>query len=108
MGRVHGTVTIDGKPLASGSVVTLPNSGRGARGLITNGEFDLGTSGTTDGAIVGKHKFAVSAQEQQQGGPEGPAGKLLVPERYTNPETSGFTFDVKPGDNNFELKLTTP
>jgi hypothetical protein len=37
--RVRGKVLLDDKPLASGSVATLPQSGRGSKGAIINGEF---------------------------------------------------------------------
>jgi hypothetical protein len=108
LGRVHGTVTLDKKPLASGSIVTLPSAGRGARGVIKDGKFELGTEGDSDGAVIGTHKVAVIAREPSQGsGPEAAAGKLLVPEKYTNPTTSELTIDVKAGDNTATLELTS-
>ena len=109
LGRVHGTVTLDNKPLASGHIVTLPSAGRGARAVIKDGKFELGTDGNNDGALIGTHKVAVIAQEPSQGtGPEAAVGKLLVPEKYTNPTTSLLTIEVKPGDNTATLKLQTP
>jgi hypothetical protein len=97
MGRVHGKVTLDGQPLASGTIVTLPPAGRGATGIIQNGEFDLKTSGK-EGAVPGTHKVSISATEQPQGaGPEAPVGKSLVPDKYSNPDSSGLTIDVKAG-----------
>jgi len=96
--------------LASGALVTLPQSGRGAHGTITDGEFYLSTFGNNDGAVPGTHKVAVIAQEKSQGtGPEAPAGKLLVPEQYTNPDTSKLTIEVKSGETNSPtLKLISP
>jgi hypothetical protein len=106
--QVHGKVTLDGKPLAAGGVATIPSGGRGAGGIIKNGEFKLSTFGKDDGALIGSHKVAVIAREQAQGaGPEAKAGKLLVPERYTNPDTSGLSIEVKSGEVNaptLELK----
>jgi hypothetical protein len=107
VGRVHGTVTLDNKPLASGNIATLPDAGRGAHGVIKDGKFELGTEGDSDGAVIGKHKVAVVAREPSQGtGPEAAPGKLLVPEKYTSPTTSELSIDVKAGDNtpNLELK----
>jgi len=105
-GTVHGTVTLDGQPLASGNIVTLPSSGRGARGVIKNGKFELGTEGDNDGAVIGEHKVAVIAREPTQAtGPEAPAGKLLVPEKYTNPSSCDLKIDVKAGDNTPTLEL---
>src|SRR5215204_2616518 len=98
---VRGKVTLDGKPLPSGNIVTIPTGGRGAVGPIQNGEFELSTFAKKDGALIGTHKVAVSANEPPQGaGPEATAGKLLVPQRYTNPETSGLTIEVKAGEVN--------
>lgn len=105
---VKGKVELDGKPLQSGSVTTSVESGRGALGSITNGQFELSTYGTNDGAILGKHQVAVTAREKGEEGPEAKPGKLLVPERYTNPQTSGLTIEVKDGENTPELKLTSP
>src|SRR5436190_1962139 len=94
-GIVHGKVMLDGKPLTSGTVMTLPPAGRGAAGVIQDGDFDLKTNGK-EGAVAGTHKVGVSANEQPQGaGPEAPAGKSLIPDKYTNPNSSGLTIDVK-------------
>jgi hypothetical protein len=106
---VTGTVTLDGKPLTKGNVLTQPSAGRGANALIQpDGTFTLKTR-DQDGALIGTHKVAVLSHEGGTGsGPEASIGKLLVPERYINPETSGLTIEVKPDDNNVELKLTSP
>ena len=108
--RVKGKVTLDGQPLATGAVVTLPNAGRGSQGKVQNGEFELSTFGNNDGALIGTHRVAVIAQEKAQGsGPEANAGKLLVPERYANPESSGLSIEVKSGETNTPtLELKSP
>ena len=106
LGHVHGTITLDGKPLASGNIVSLPSAGRGARGVIKDGKFELGTDGDNDGAVIGEHKIAVIAREPSQDtGPEAAPGKLLVPEKYTSPTTSELSIDVKAGDNTPTLDL---
>jgi hypothetical protein len=105
---VSGTVMLDGKPLETGAIMTLPEAGRGAQGRIQNGRFQLSTFGTNDGALLGTHKVAVSASEPSRGsGPEAQVGKLLVPQRYTNPDASGLTIDVQRGNNEVELRLST-
>jgi|tagenome__1003787_1003787.scaffolds.fasta_scaffold20728154_1 hypothetical protein len=97
-GRVRGTVRLDGKPLASGNILTLPPAGRGATGVVENGEFQLKT-GASEGIVPGTHKVAISAHEQpQNAGPEAPVGKSLLPEKYSNPDSSGLTIDVKAGE----------
>jgi hypothetical protein len=109
VGQVQGKVTLDGSPLAAGAIATVPDAGRGAHGAIENGVFELGTFGENDGALIGTHKVAVVAYEQaKNAGPESPTGKLLVPQRYTNPETSGLTIEVKAGEvNTPTLNLTS-
>ncbi len=90
--------------------MTLPPSGRGANGVIApDGSFELRTFGRNDGALIGTHKVGVvSYASSGKTGPEAGQGKLLVPERYTNPETSGLTIDVKAGQTNTPtLKLTS-
>ena len=62
-----------------------------------------------DGALIGMHKVGVVAYEHRTKTPRADNGKLLVPKRYTNPETSGLTIEVKSGsDNSPELNLTSP
>jgi hypothetical protein len=112
VGRVHGTVRLDGKPLATGIVRFIPDAGRAANGKIqSDGTYSLGTFSQADGAILGPHKVAIIANEA--GGDDRPAyehvnqkTRALVPERYMAIGTSGLTFEVKPGDNqaDFDLK----
>jgi hypothetical protein len=106
---VQGKVLLDNKPLEAGYIATLPPSGRGAYGTITNGEFVLSTFGNNDGALIATHKVSVVANAPPQGvGAEATPGKSLVPERYTNPETSGLTIEVKAGEvNTPTLNLTS-
>jgi hypothetical protein len=106
---VRGKVLLDDQPLTAGAIMTLPKGGRGAQGAIHNGEFELGTFAKNDGALIGTHQVAIVAYEGGLGrGPEAKLGKLLVPQRYTNPETSGLTIEVEPGENTPTLKLTSP
>jgi hypothetical protein len=107
---VRGKVLLDGKPLTKGMIATMPSAGRGANAKIQpDGSFELRTFGQNDGATVGVHRVAIVAFETPaNAGPESGSGPSLVPKRYTSPETSGLTIDVKPGDNSPELKLTSP
>lgn len=110
LARVQGKVEFDGRPLASGFVITIPQGGRGAKGAIVNGEFELSTFGDKDGALIGTHQAAVVAYENSKAsGPEVNKGKALVPQRYTSPTTSELTIEVKAGEvNTPTLKLTSP
>jgi hypothetical protein len=110
MAPVKGKVLLDGRPLNIGNVGTIPSAGRGAHGDIQpDGTFELYTYSKNDGAMLGKHKVGVVAYDSSgPKGPESPYGKLLVPRRYMNPETSGFTIDVQPGGNDdVVLEMTT-
>jgi len=108
---VQGRVLLNGQPLTTGSVITIPAAGRGAKGFIQpDGSFQLGTYTARDGAIVGPHRTAVVAYDRPaNAGPESGNGKLLVPQRYVNPESSGLNIDVKAGEPNTPtIELTSP
>lgn len=107
---VKGKVLLNGQPLTTGRVITVPEAGRGANGIIQpDGSFELSTYGDRDGAAIGKNKVGIVAYEDTgRHGPEAGYGRLLVPERYANPETSQLTINVKVDQENVvELNLTT-
>jgi len=65
VGKVSGTVTIDGKP-ASGITVSFQPSegGRGSSGTTDqNGNYELIHSPTVKGALVGSHNATIAAGE---------------------------------------------
>ena len=97
--EVSGQVLLDGKPLATGSVITMPEHGRGANGKIDNeGRFALTSGEAGPGASIGLHHVAVVAVEESATfNPEAPR-KSLIPQKYASAETSGLTIDVKPGE----------
>ena len=110
---VDGIVRLDGKPLTSGTVRFVPAAGRAATGTIqSDGTFSLGTYGESDGALIGTHQVAVVSYEAADDGRPAyevrtQTSKSLVPERYAAVGTSGLTFEVKPGQNEANLDLTT-
>jgi len=109
---VSGKVTYKGQPLKFGSVLFQPEVGPTARGAIQpDGTFTLSTDGK-DGAVVGKHRVEIKcATTQDPSAPppnrntEQPAGKSLIPERYTSYGTSGFEVEVKSGMEPVPLDL---
>lgn len=113
LGRVHGTVRLDEKPLTTGTIRFMPEAGRSAAGkLQSDGTYTLGTYGESDGALIGVHKVAIIAYEAAGDGRpayenQGQSSKPLVPKRYMAPGTSGLTFDVKQGDNQADFDLST-
>jgi hypothetical protein len=109
MAPVEGKVLLDGKPLTSGRVSTVPAAGRGANGTVQpDGTFELSTYGKGDGALIGTHGVSVVVRGAGTSGPEGKQGKLLVPERYTSDLTSELTIEVKAdGENHPVLELSS-
>jgi hypothetical protein len=104
---VTGTVTYQGKPLASGRIIFFHTSGHATGAdLAADGAFKLA-------AYQGKNQVAIEcfAPESSNAGSNGRTNmshaKSLVPDRYANYSTSGLTFEVKPGENDkaeFTLK----
>lgn len=106
--RVKGVIVMDGKPVPGGHVSFIPEKGRAANGLVdSSGAFDLTTYSPGDGAIVGKHKVAVFVTDGRPTGGDIDTASLAPP-RYLSAETSGLTFEVKPGEvNTFQLTLSS-
>ncbi|TWT97541.1 hypothetical protein Pla108_16930 [Botrimarina colliarenosi] len=107
---VSGVVTLDGKPVTHGAVIFTPEQGWPAHGeLDSEGRFTLKTYEPGDGAIVGEHQIAVVSMTEDDPSehferPPSKPIKSLVPDRYANSATSGFTFDVKADQSN-EIQL---
>jgi hypothetical protein len=103
---VTGTVTLDGQPLPSGYVTLVTSHGRMSSGTIqADGTFALSTYKHGDGGRVGTHPVIVTPVPPDQA----TSGKRVpVPDRYTKAGTSGWTFEVKPGEDNvLKLEMTT-
>lgn len=113
--RVTGTVTLDGKPLQSGSVIFEPVDGRRlAKGSIrSDGSFVLGTYRQGDGAVPGRHRVAVIAigelpADSRRDPLNPPSGPSLIPVFYSDSSKSGLTFEVKPdGPNVYNAALSS-
>lgn len=108
---VTGTVTYeDGSPVESGNVIgeaTVDGKIVGVQGTIKNGAFSWGGSKEGDGALPGQYKVIVvpvSLSEYQLGQGMTPA----VDGKFGKYETSGLSFEVKPGKNEFHIKVTKP
>lgn len=113
---VEGVVTLDGGPLPAdgqGNVTFSPVDGQGntATGLLdSSGHYRMSTFEPDDGVLPGSYKVTVIWASRGSGDPQ--TGVLkppasMIPERYSNPETSGLTATVAAGDNpavNFDLQ----
>ena len=103
---VSGVVTLDGKPVSSGTVIFTPKQGWPAKGTLdSEGRFTLTTYREGDGAILGLNQIIVFAvteddpNEHFERPPSKPA-RSLIPERYGSQATSGLSHDVKAGETN--------
>ena len=116
---VTGVVTYNGEPLADATVKFLPTDGTGSQSYgKTNekGEYKLQTIlGAADaGTTPGEYKVTVDCVETyetgvtfEENGEEKNETKVrsVIPEKYNNPETSGLTATVNPGDNKIDFAL---
>lgn len=119
LGRVKGTVTLDGKPLAAGTVTFESAGRRPATGKVVAGEIvAVTTYQEGDGAPVGSHAVAVWSSTEAASavianpgeakvGANYMSGKSLIPARYNDPSTSGLTAEIKAGDNTVNLALSS-
>ena len=120
MAPVSGVVTVDGAPVENAAVMFVPEGGgRPATGLTdADGKFSLETLEPGDGALVGNHKVTVTGVKTTgiQATEDGLSGVVdpsqvkeewFVPQKYSKPDTSGLTQEVKRGMEPVELKLSS-
>lgn len=104
---VSGRVVFDdGEPMESGFVLFKPAKGGPSRGVVTDGSYQLSTLGENDGAPAGSYKVAIIPDTPGDYDPD--SGKGFVPkapQQYFSPETSGLTFEVKPGKNQADFTI---
>jgi hypothetical protein len=95
---VRVIVTLDGHPVTKGGVHFIPERGRHAKGKLgPDGTAELFTYNEHDGAIIGKHKIAVIAVEEdpsQTTVDRLPVVKWLIPKRYGSADTSGLECEL--------------
>jgi len=119
-GTIEGTVTLDGKPLASGTITFESPNARPASARIENGRIVGGTTlKEGDGIPLGTHRVAIAANEDaasaevaDPGKAKAPGanymvGKSLIPTAYNNPETSGLTATIVAGNNVLKFELSS-
>ncbi len=96
--RVHGTVTVNGRPLRGGTIVFVPDRQRGNRGDVAqavvgeDGRFELrGKHGM--GAVPGWHRITVAP-------PPDATDLVQRMEKYRYPDQSGLSREIKAGSDN--------
>ena len=103
---VQGSVTYNGKPLASGTIVFYPTEGRSASGEVKDGEIvGVTTFEPKDGVPIGHHKVTIQAWDK-------PATdmytqrKSIVPAKYTDVSQTSLSADIEAGMNELTFDLT--
>jgi len=97
VGRVTGTVTLDGQPLPDALVTFSPMKEGGSSGLgktDSAGAYSLTYSAGVNGAEIGENRVTISTITQ---------GKEIVPMEY-NTQTK-LKAEVKAGPNTFDWPL---
>lgn len=99
--KVSGKVTYDGQPVKVGNVQFLPVAGQTgvqpATGMILeDGSYQM-TSVHGKGVQPGNYQVSVSSMESIDVTETPMPPKYLVPEKYSTPQTSGLTVEVKAG-----------
>lgn len=120
---VSGTVTLDGKPIGDAAVAFVPkDGGRPAFGITdADGNFELTTFASGDGALIGSHSVTVTPTDDESEAPSPDISgaeddslssvaaefkpkkrpkRSQIPDRYSNQDTSGLEFEVQPDKEN--------
>lgn len=115
LGLVKGIVTLDGQPLSGAAIAFLPDSGRTAFGTTDeNGYYELNYIRDTMGCKLGHNKVAITTltdsleDDNELEGDDvqikAKAVKEILPAKYNKKTTLEAV--VKPGENQFDFKLT--
>lgn len=108
---VRGTVTLaDSTPLTKGLVIFerveggAPVSARGS--IQPDGGYELSTDKPGDGVPPGKYRVLINSLDLS----DVPDEKKNLPFdfKYMKFETSGLEYEVKPGPNDYAIKLDRP
>jgi hypothetical protein len=109
LGRVHGLVTLDGKPVPNADVCFIAADGAASFACTdAEGRYRLSypiRKGKGAGALIGKHRVVINTIRPNDGSlPATVVAPIPIPARYNSQST--LTAEVKPGDNeiNFALK----
>ena len=124
LGKVSGTVSYQGQPIVSGTIIFEVAGARPANGKIVDGQIaEVTTHEPNDGVPIGQAKIAVFATSVGDAGgaaTPGDPGTLpspgqnymdagaqsLIPAKYNDPSTSGLKEEIKKGENTITLDLT--
>ena len=111
--KVSGKVTVDGTPLAKGSVRFIPDKTRGNTAgvepvaqIAADGTYTLATNGKS-GAPLGWYKVSLDATEVADSA-RAKQAKLLISPRFHSPETTPLSVEVisSPEAGAYDLKAS--
>lgn len=109
LGKVSGTVTLNGEPLEGATLEFVPeHGGRPSIGLTDDdGNYTMLFRADTPGALIGAHLVRITSQRSQSGGEGGEplvqARPELVPQEYNDQST--LKVMVKEGRNTHDFAL---
>ncbi|UUO04789.1 carboxypeptidase-like regulatory domain-containing protein [Blastopirellula sp. J2-11] len=109
LGKVHGTVTLDGQPLAGAIVAFDPAAGGRTSEATTDaeGHFQLQFAAGAEGALLGEHSIRIHTFQARvltdNGKVQDPGVPEKVPAKY-NDETE-LKRTIERGENNFDFDL---
>jgi hypothetical protein len=118
LGRVEGTVRLDGRPLEDVAVTFLPDAAEGTAGPHSAGKTDAGgryqlrCEDGREGAAVGSHRVIVEdlapyrLPRDDDAPPTARAIKPRVPAAYADPSKTPIRREVKPGEQAIDLELS--
>lgn len=99
LAEVTGVVTLDGKPISGVNVLFQPEAGRAAVGMTDEeGRYELEYLYGVSGCKIGMNTVGFDWP------PDSP-NMVAIPAKHTG--ANAFKFDVKPGDNVFDITMTS-
>lgn len=106
-GKVDGTVTFSGQPVKGGTVYFESKSGGdGGSAPLNAGHFKVAEPLPVGSYVVIVMPIVLTPDEVADGKKPPPSDD--IPEKYRSAQTSDQTFEVKEGQNTFEVKMTPP
>lgn len=107
-----GLVTIDGKPLTTGTVQFVAAEGANlpsAVGVIgPDGRYSAKANQSVQGLAPGKYVVTVVSWSKEPDSAANVVGVSAIPEKYNDPTTSGFVVTVEKGKTaTFDVKMVS-
>ncbi len=101
--QVSGRVTLNGRPVANANIRFHGQN----LGLIGNAKTDQAgnyhvRSNNTPGLVPGTYRITIASQKAQ-----GNNGRLSIPEKFAQPQTTQLTVNVVEGKNDFRFDLVS-